>query len=419
MRVEDLRVERLAAEHAASTRSRRPRTASGSGCGTGAGGSRRPRRRASGAVRTARVSPAAPYWMSIRPCSSAWVVMPTLGCGAERVYAVLRRGRVVGARGRRVGLVLPVLGVRAVGTALAGEGLDRAARPAAGGGCRSGFAPAGCSRPSWPPRAVGARLAASAATTARTTRRTDEHGDRDERERAATDPLQARAVGVASRLLCSASRASRSCRRRSFSSWRLDMRRRRVAADPLEHLERLAAPPGGTVMRSCERTTRRSTIGCDAIEGQVRGLQRMVEDDAYCIDILTQVAAVRTALEQVALRVLDGHVRGLRRRCGRQHGGDGRRGEARRADGRRRALRQGALSRRRLWRSRPPPAAASASHAADASTRPGSRRSRRSGARARGAARATSRLPAGARSASRRRASRRRRTDGSGRGGGR
>ena len=46
------------------------------------------------------------------------------------------------------------------------------------------------------------------------------------------------------------------------------------------------------------------------IEGQVRGLQRMVEDDAYCVEILTQIAAVRTALEQVALRVLDGHVRG-------------------------------------------------------------------------------------------------------------
>ncbi len=45
------------------------------------------------------------------------------------------------------------------------------------------------------------------------------------------------------------------------------------------------------------------------IEGQVRGLQRMVEDDAYCIDILTQVAAVQTALEQVAVNVLDGHVR--------------------------------------------------------------------------------------------------------------
>ena len=46
------------------------------------------------------------------------------------------------------------------------------------------------------------------------------------------------------------------------------------------------------------------------IEGQVRGLQRMVEDDAYCVEILTQIAAVRTALEQVALRVLDAHVRG-------------------------------------------------------------------------------------------------------------
>ena len=45
------------------------------------------------------------------------------------------------------------------------------------------------------------------------------------------------------------------------------------------------------------------------IEGQVRGLQRMVDEDAYCIDILTQVAAVQTALEQVAVHVLDAHVR--------------------------------------------------------------------------------------------------------------
>ena len=36
----------------------------------------------------------------------------------------------------------------------------------------------------------------------------------------------------------------------------------------------------------------------------------MVDEDAYCVDILTQVAAVQTALEQVAIRVLDGHVRG-------------------------------------------------------------------------------------------------------------
>jgi DNA-binding FrmR family transcriptional regulator len=45
------------------------------------------------------------------------------------------------------------------------------------------------------------------------------------------------------------------------------------------------------------------------IEGQVRGVQRMVEEDAYCVDVLTQVAAVQTALEQVAVQVLDAHVR--------------------------------------------------------------------------------------------------------------
>ncbi len=44
------------------------------------------------------------------------------------------------------------------------------------------------------------------------------------------------------------------------------------------------------------------------IEGQVRGLERMVEDDRYCIDILTQISAVSTALDGVALKILDGHV---------------------------------------------------------------------------------------------------------------
>lgn len=45
------------------------------------------------------------------------------------------------------------------------------------------------------------------------------------------------------------------------------------------------------------------------IEGQVRGLARMIEDDRYCIDILTQVSAVETALEAVGMRVLEEHVR--------------------------------------------------------------------------------------------------------------
>jgi DNA-binding FrmR family transcriptional regulator len=44
------------------------------------------------------------------------------------------------------------------------------------------------------------------------------------------------------------------------------------------------------------------------IEGQVRGIERMVEDDRYCVDILTQVGAVRTALESLAFELLDDHV---------------------------------------------------------------------------------------------------------------
>ena len=44
------------------------------------------------------------------------------------------------------------------------------------------------------------------------------------------------------------------------------------------------------------------------IEGQVRGLSRMVEEDTYCIDVLTQVSATTRALESVALKLLDEHL---------------------------------------------------------------------------------------------------------------
>jgi CsoR family transcriptional regulator, copper-sensing transcriptional repressor len=44
------------------------------------------------------------------------------------------------------------------------------------------------------------------------------------------------------------------------------------------------------------------------VEGQVRGIERMVEDERYCIDILTQIAAATTALESVAFKILDEHV---------------------------------------------------------------------------------------------------------------
>ena len=44
------------------------------------------------------------------------------------------------------------------------------------------------------------------------------------------------------------------------------------------------------------------------IEGQIRGIQGMVEDDRYCIDILTQISAAQAALDKVALGLLDGHA---------------------------------------------------------------------------------------------------------------
>ncbi|MEU4765207.1 metal-sensitive transcriptional regulator [Actinosynnema sp. NPDC023794] len=45
------------------------------------------------------------------------------------------------------------------------------------------------------------------------------------------------------------------------------------------------------------------------VEGQVRGLQRMVEDDEYCIDVLTQIAAATKALQAVSLGLLDQHLK--------------------------------------------------------------------------------------------------------------
>ncbi len=45
------------------------------------------------------------------------------------------------------------------------------------------------------------------------------------------------------------------------------------------------------------------------VEGQVRGVEKMVEEDRYCIDVLTQISAIQAALDKVALGVLDDHAR--------------------------------------------------------------------------------------------------------------
>jgi CsoR family transcriptional regulator, copper-sensing transcriptional repressor len=45
------------------------------------------------------------------------------------------------------------------------------------------------------------------------------------------------------------------------------------------------------------------------VEGQVRGVARMVEDDRHCIDVVTQISAIQAALDKIALGLLDGHAR--------------------------------------------------------------------------------------------------------------
>src|SRR5439155_12894954 len=66
-------------------------------------------------------------------------------------------------------------------------------------------------------------------------------------------------------------------------------------------------PPGG--MGVINEETKAKVLGrLRRIEGQVQGLQRMVDDEAYCVDILMQVAAVQGALEQVEKLLLGRHI---------------------------------------------------------------------------------------------------------------
>lgn len=60
----------------------------------------------------------------------------------------------------------------------------------------------------------------------------------------------------------------------------------------------------------CEVDKKNLELRLKRIEGQVRGIQRMIEEDKYCVDILTQVNAVRGALKQVGLKILNKHTHG-------------------------------------------------------------------------------------------------------------
>ncbi|MBE3586990.1 MAG: metal-sensitive transcriptional regulator [Thermoanaerobacteraceae bacterium] len=58
------------------------------------------------------------------------------------------------------------------------------------------------------------------------------------------------------------------------------------------------------------------------IEGQIRGIQKMIEEDRYCVDILLQISATRGALQKVALSLLRSHTRGCVAQAIRQDRGD-------------------------------------------------------------------------------------------------
>jgi DNA-binding FrmR family transcriptional regulator len=58
------------------------------------------------------------------------------------------------------------------------------------------------------------------------------------------------------------------------------------------------------------------------IEGQVRGIARMIEEDRYCVDVLTQISALRAALDAVGMQLLEDHTQGCVRNAIKSGGGD-------------------------------------------------------------------------------------------------
>ena len=81
-------------------------------------------------------------------------------------------------------------------------------------------------------------------------------------------------------------------------------------------------PSPGTagVTRGYSATKEQLLTRIRRIEGQVRGIGKMVEDDRYCIDVLTQISAIQAALDKVGLGLLDGHAH----HCMREGAADGR-----------------------------------------------------------------------------------------------
>jgi DNA-binding FrmR family transcriptional regulator len=73
---------------------------------------------------------------------------------------------------------------------------------------------------------------------------------------------------------------------------------------PKEHVEAMT-----TQTRGYSATKPQILNRLRRLEGQVRGVQRMVDEDRYCIDVITQISAIQAALDRVALGLLDDHAR--------------------------------------------------------------------------------------------------------------
>ena len=72
----------------------------------------------------------------------------------------------------------------------------------------------------------------------------------------------------------------------------------------------------------CELDKKELTNRLKRIEGQVRGLQRMIDEEKYCVDILHQINAVQGGLKKVGLKILDKHVHGCVQRAIKNEEGD-------------------------------------------------------------------------------------------------
>jgi DNA-binding FrmR family transcriptional regulator len=84
----------------------------------------------------------------------------------------------------------------------------------------------------------------------------------------------------------------------------------------------LKRPSGGSAAKHVAQPHKQTLLKrLNRIEGQVRGVARMIQDDRYCVDVITQLTAARAALNAVALRLLEDHTRGCVQSA--IHGGHG------------------------------------------------------------------------------------------------